>query len=235
MTIERMTCSLVELKLAGPDTEMAFSGYGAVFGNLDSYGDVIQKGAFARTIHEAKSSGLWPAMLEQHGGWGIAAGDLTPIGVWTDMDEDDVGLKLSGKFAPTPRGQEMYALMRMTPRPAINGLSIGYQAVKWRNRTTPEEPRRTLEEVKLWEISPVTFPANGKARVSSVKTDADPVEQIRNFERWLMHDAGLTRSDARVVINQGFKALLTTHDAGNEIAELAATFKRGLDILQPHH
>lgn len=212
--IERLNCGLVELKFSGA-SEMAFSGYGAVFGNIDSYGDVIEKGAFAKTIHEAKTTGQWPAMLEQHGGWGVTASDLTPIGVWTEMEEDDVGLRLAGKFAPTPRGQEMYALMKMQPRPAINGLSIGYRAIKWRDRSNPEEPRRTLEEVKLFEISPVTFPANHKARVSSVKS-GDPSEQVRNFERWLMLDAGLSRSEARVVINSGFKALLAMPDAGDE-------------------
>ena len=60
---ERLNCGLIQVKLAGPASEMSFTGYGAVFGNLDSYGDVIQKGAFAKTIHEAKVSNVWPAIL----------------------------------------------------------------------------------------------------------------------------------------------------------------------------
>ena len=68
MAIERASFGLREVKLAPPETEgMTFEGYGAVFGNVDSYGDVIQPGAFADTLAAAHKSGTWPAMLLQHG------------------------------------------------------------------------------------------------------------------------------------------------------------------------
>lgn len=222
-SFERLDFGLMDVKLAPSPTDMSFSGYGAVFGNIDSYGDTIQKGAFAKTIHDAKTSNQWPAMLEQHGGWGMSASDMTPIGVWTDLEEDDVGLKVAGKFAPTPRGMEMHALMKMTPRPAINGLSIGFLPIKWKMRSNPEEPRRTLEEIKLMEISPVTFPANGKARVGSVKS-GDCTE--REFERLLTQDAGFSRSHARIIINEGFKAFAATQDAGEDVQALMASLKQ---------
>ena len=43
---------------------MEFSGYGAVFNNVDSYGDLIVPGAFTKFLADVKS-GLqnWPAML----------------------------------------------------------------------------------------------------------------------------------------------------------------------------
>ncbi|MBK8916480.1 MAG: HK97 family phage prohead protease [Phycisphaerales bacterium] len=229
--MQRMTIPLCELKLAPPESKtMHFSGYGAVFGNVDAYGDVIQKGAFARTIHEAKSSGRWPAMLSQHGAWGMTAQDLTPVGVWSDLSEDDVGLKVEGDLAPTSRGQELHTLMKMKPRPAIDGLSIGFIPIKWRSRSKPEEPRRTLEEIKLMEISPVTFPANGLARVSDVKSAGGWTE--REFERWLMQDAGLTRSEARVVLTSGFKALQAMQDAGGEVLdEVTALLRRNLTAI----
>lgn len=222
--IERMAVVLNELKLAPSAAgEMTFTGYGAVFGNIDSYGDVIQQGAFAKTLHEARTSGVWPAMLEQHGGFGLSASDMTPIGVWTELEEDSVGLKVAGKLAPTARGQEMYALMKMEPRAAINGLSIGYMPVKWRMRSTPEEPRRTLEEVALREISPVTFPANGKARVSSVKS-GEFTE--RDLERLLTRDAGFSRSEALIIINEGFKSLPVTRDADEEVKAAAVLIQK---------
>jgi uncharacterized protein len=60
------------------------AGYGSVFGNVDSYGDVVAKGAFRKTIAEAKSGvGQWPAMLLQHGG--ESAEDKMPVGIWLDM------------------------------------------------------------------------------------------------------------------------------------------------------
>jgi HK97 family phage prohead protease len=223
--MERMLIPLSEVKFAAPDS-MEFSGYGAVFGNVDAYGDVIRPGAFAESLANARRTGIWPAMLSQHGGWGMTAQDLTPIGVWTDLSEDGIGLKATGTLAPTPRGQELHALMKMQPRPAIDGLSIGYIAKDWSPRSKPEEPRRTLKRIDLVEISPVTFPANGKARVTSVKSLAD---NERDFEAWLMRDAGLSRKDAQVVISRGFRELIRQRDAagqGSELSELASILRR---------
>jgi HK97 family phage prohead protease len=161
---------LAEIKFAADDGAEArsFSGYGAVFNNVDSYGDVIDAGAFKKSLGEARKSGAWPAMLLQHGGWGMNAEDMTPIGIWTEMDEDDKGLKVTGKLADTQRGNEVYGLLKMTPRPALNGLSIGYRARKFTMGTKAGEPRRRLHELDLVEVSLVTMPANPKARVGSV-------------------------------------------------------------------
>lgn len=228
--MERMLVPLGEIKFSN-DNAMEFTGYGAVFGNVDAYGDVIQPGAFADTLATARKSGVWPAMLSQHGGWGMTSQDLTPVGVWTDLAEDGIGLKATGVLAPTPRGQELHALMKMTPRPAIDGLSIGYIAKDWSPRSKPEEPRRTLKRVDLIEISPVTFPANGKARVLSVKSMPD---NERDLEAWLMRDAGLSRTEAKTVISHGFKALLRERDAAGdsgELDELAAALRRSASAL----
>jgi HK97 family phage prohead protease len=227
--MERMACGFVELKFAGAEAEMTFTGYGAVTGNVDAYGDVIAPGAFADTLANARRSGLWPAMLSQHGGWGMGADDMTPVGVWTDAAEDGKGLRVEGKLADTPRGRELHTLMKMTPRPAINGLSIGYIPKEWTARSKPEEPRRTLKKIELVEISLVTFPANSKARVHSVK-GLDMTE--REFERYLMQDAGFSRSEARQIINHGFKSLASKQDAGSGVDQVAQLIARNTSILQ---
>lgn len=223
--MQNLTCNLRELKFAADEgaQAMSFTGYGAVFGNVDSYGDVIEAGAFSKFLADVKSGEQpWPAMLSQHGGWQMSAEDMTPIGVWTDFAEDGHGLKVTGQLADTPRGLEMYKLMKMSPRPAIDGMSIGYIAKEWEPRSKPEDPKRKLKRIDLIEVSIVTRPANGKARVESVKNDWTE----RDFERLLTRDAGLSRSDALVVINQGFKSLIAMRDAGSsELAELAQALK----------
>lgn len=199
--MDRFDCAF-ELKLAPADTDtMTFTGYGAVFGNVDSYGDVIAKGAFANTIKQAKASNLWPAMLLQHGGWGVSADDMTPIGIWTELTEDDTGLLVEGTLADTPRGREMHTLMKMKPRAAINGLSIGYIPVRFKSRSSPEEPRRTLEEVKLMEISPVTFPANSKARVKDVK-QIEKFSTLSEAETYLRDVAGFSQRQAVAFVSR---------------------------------
>jgi uncharacterized protein len=218
---------LTELKLAPSNAEaMTFAGYGAVFGNVDSYGDVIKIGAFTETLREAKAAGQWPAMLLQHGGGflGGSAQDMTPIGVWSDLSEDGHGLKVEGKLADTPRGREAYALLKMTPRPAITGLSIGFIPKEWQMRARPEEPRRTLKKVDLVEVSLVTFPANSKARIGSVKA-AGLTEQ--DLMQWLVQAGGLSQREAQAIAGHGFKGLQAMREEGSvELAQLADALKR---------
>lgn len=201
--IERRSFGLGEVKVAD-ESEMTFSGYGAVFGNVDSYGDVIAKGAFRDTLIKAKSSGVWPVMLSQHG---FSEGGSTPIGVWTEMREDETGLWVEGKFAPTARGKEAHELLKMKPRSAFNGLSIGFRAKEWAVRTQPDDPRRTLKAVDLLEVSLVTFPANTKARVLNVKSEFNP----REIEDGL-RDAGLSRADSVKAVAI-FKSMLLRDEA----------------------
>lgn len=226
--MNRFECGILELKVAGGTEEapgMSFSGYGAVFGNIDAHGDVIEQGAFLDALSDAGKSGQWPAMLLQHGGW--EADSMMPVGVWTEMREDSIGLYVEGKLADTPRGKEIYSLLKMEPRPAINGLSIGYIAKEFALRTKPDEPRRTLKKVDLLEVSLVTFPANPKARISGVKSDIS----IRDAERAL-RDAGFSRTEAKSILASGYDAL-SLRDAeekdGKVIIEL---IKRNIETLK---
>jgi uncharacterized protein len=180
---------------------MSFDGYGAVFGNIDSYGDVIKAGAFSRYLADVKSGrSPWPIMLSQHGAAGLTAEDMTPIGVWTDLAEDGHGLRVKGRLADTPRGREVYELLKMQPRPALDGMSIGYIAKAYTPRTRPEEPKRTLTDIELVEISVVSRPANQLARVEGVKT-IEELASFREAEDYL-RAAGLTKSQAVALIAQ---------------------------------
>lgn len=224
----RTRTAITELKFAdNGGAAMEFEGYGAVFGNVDSYGDVIQPGAFKRTLREAKKAGTWPSMLLQHGGgWAGSAEDMTPIGVWTDFSEDEKGLRITGRLADTSRGREVYTLLKMEPRPAIDGLSIGYIAKKFENGTKPGEPRRKLTDVELLEVSLVTFPANPLARVDAVKSG----RTIRCAEQAL-RDAGFSAAEAKAICAGGFAAAAVVRDA-DEDAETAGALRRLIDTLK---
>ncbi len=205
----------LELKLAPGVAAGTFSGYGSVFGNVDSYGDVVAKGAFRDTLREWKTKGKLPPMLLQHGGgfFGGAAGDLVPIGVWDEMKEDDHGLLVSGHLIAmeTERAKQVYAAMQ---EGALDGLSIGFRVKQAKLGTKPEEPVRTLQKIDLAEVSVVTFPANGAATVDAVKSVDDWTE--RELEG-LLRDAGFSRRDAQIVIAKGFRAL---RDSAPEMGRL---------------
>jgi HK97 family phage prohead protease len=190
MPHESKMLPLGEVKFASGATGMRFEGYGAYFGNVDSYGDVIAKGAFSQTLKDAKKSGVYPAMLLQHGNW-LGGDDNMPVGVWDKMSEDDKGLVVEGVLADTQRGKDAYTLLKMEPRPAITGLSIGFRVKEMVLGTKPKEPRRTLTAVELFEVSLVTFPANDKARVTGVKSF-----NARDLEAALRSELKLSQADA---------------------------------------
>ena len=109
----------VSFEVKAVNDDGTLEGYGSVFGVKDSYSDVIQKGAFEASIKQHKANKSMPALLWQHD-----AGQ--PIGVWTEMSEDDNGLKVKGRLAmDTEKGKEAYALLKMG---AISGMSIGSQS-----------------------------------------------------------------------------------------------------------
>lgn len=136
------------------EEEGTFEGYAAVFGNVDSYGDVIVQGAFKKTLQER---GDRVKILWQHD-------PRQPIGKPLEMKETDFGLWVKGKIiTQIQKGQEVLALMK---EGVIDELSIGFRTVKkhW------DDGIRYLSEVKLLEFSPVTFAANDLARVTGVKS-----------------------------------------------------------------
>lgn len=233
--MDRINCGLIEIKLAPPDqttgvAAMSFTGYGAVFGNVDAGGDLIEPGAFAAFLADVKAGRQdWPAMMSQHGGMGLTTEDLTPIGVWTDFAEDGHGLKVEGTLADTPRGIEMYTLMKMQPRPAINGLSIGYIAKESIPRSQPHEPRRRLKRIDLVEVSPVTRPMNGKARVTNVKSVEDLYSLIE-IEDYLRQAGGFTRSEAKCLIARIRKS--DGAQAVDDLAQITAALTGNLNLMK---
>lgn len=143
------------LKLDGPpDDEGCFTGYAAVFGNVDKGNDVIEAGAFKKSLQENPEVPiLWSHDPEN------------PIGVSTYVVEDGKGLKVEGQLAmDVQRAREVHSLMKLG---AIKGISIGYNTVKRHFKGQI----RHLQELALGEFSPVVFPMNPLAEVDGVKAN----------------------------------------------------------------
>lgn len=194
-----------------------FEGYGSVFGVKDSYDEIVVPGAFAESLQAHKTAGTMPALLWQH-----RSGE--PIGIYTDMVEDSIGLKVTGQLAlKTVRGAEAYELMKMK---AITGLSIGYE-------TREDSYDRvtgilTLKRLDLWEVSPVTFPANPAARVQGVKS-IEQIENLRDAERHL-RDSGMSRTEAVAFIAR-VKSLGQSDSDGGDMQQIVEALKRRNAIL----
>lgn len=155
------------------------SGYASLFGVEDQTRDMVMPGAFRASLARRPPSAV--RMLFQHN-------PAQPVGVWEDIREDARGLYVRGRLSEgVAKSDDLRSLLRDG---AIDGLSIGFRAVKTRRDA---KGSRLLTEIDLWEISIVTFPMLTGARVAAA---AKPVIASAKMEpaRKLVAAAGMLRA-----------------------------------------
>lgn len=200
-----------------------FVGFASTYGNTDSYGDTIIKGAYTETL--AKHG--MPRMFFGHDSSAV------PLGKWTKAEDTDAGLLLTGEFTPgNALAQEVKAALK---HGTLDSLSIGYRLKKGDYTDTADG--RIIKNVShLAEVSIVTFPADKFARVdlSSVKSYADEIktmETIRDFESFLRDAGGFSKGAAQALTARA-KELFTLRDAGEgdkeaqKMAEILAKIQK---------
>ncbi|MAZ18393.1 MAG: HK97 family phage prohead protease [Ahrensia sp.] len=213
---KRLEHKFNRVELEGGDGTIA--GYASVFGAVDLGRDAVERGAFEKSLTARGATGI--RMLFQHD-------PAQVIGRWTAIREDAHGLYVEGKISTeVAKGREVLALLR---NGGLDGLSIGFRTVKARKEA--RSGVRRILEADLWEISVVTFPMLPQARVTAVKAGRLPT--AREFERWLVRDAGLTRSEAKAVIAGGFAQLRRRRDGAPDEPGLAETIRAAARHLQP--
>lgn len=151
----------VEFKI---DSEKnVLEGYASVFGNIDSDYEIMDKGAFKKTIKERVPAGLVKIMAAH--GWNL--NDV--MGSVTKAHEDDHGLHFTGKLSEAPSVQDSIIKMK---EGFINRLSVGFSTIKERldkETDANKRPLRHFTEVKWYEVSPVPFASNEEAVITDVK------------------------------------------------------------------
>lgn len=194
----------VPIHLKSVSDKGEFTGYASVFDVKDDYGDIVIKGAFAKSLVDWSADGKLPKMLWQHQ---VAE----PVGVYSKMVEDDRGLYVEGRIlvdaGPTER--RTYEHLKAG---SIDGLSIGYTIPSGGIEYDKGRDAYLLKQIDLWEVSLVTFAANPEATVEQVKS---ATQSERDFERFL-RDAGLSRSQAKGVVARGFAGLRDLREAETE-------------------
>jgi HK97 family phage prohead protease len=181
----------VPLDTKDVDDAGVIEGYASIFGNVDSYGEIVEPGAFIKSLEKSQKTGRKIKMLWQHD-------PHQPIGVWDDLAEDKKGLRVRGRLLidQSPKAREAHGLLQAG---ALDGLSIGYRTIK----SSPKEGKQgiiSLNELDLLENSVVTFAANERARVEVVKSilDAGQLPTVREFEG-LLRDAGFSKAKAAAI------------------------------------
>jgi uncharacterized protein len=142
----------LKMEIKGISEEGSFEGILSPYGNTDHGGDVVEPGAYTKTLKERGNEVplLWQHMEE------------CPIGLLTLEDRAD-GLYCKGQIRmELPEGKKAHICLKHR---IIKGLSIGYQTVK----DSIENGVRHLKEIRLFEGSVVTFPMNDLAMVTAIK------------------------------------------------------------------
>jgi uncharacterized protein len=219
--VEHKNLSLADCEIKLEGTVGTFAGYASVFNKVDSYGDTILPGAYKDTLSQ---HGM-PKMLILHRSYEL------PIGKWLDAGEDAKGLYVKGELTPNlSMASDVGAALK---HGTLDGLSIGY-ALKKGDYTPSDkvEGGRIIKKIShLSEISPVTFPADGFARIdlSSVKTEIETIETIKDFERYLREAGNFNRDMCKMLIAQA-KIIFGQRDADNIInTKTINTLKQRLD------
>lgn len=206
--MERKSLSLSDAQFKLESDGAGFVGYASTYGNVDSYGDTIIKGAYNETLAK---NGL-PKMFFGHNSSAV------PIGKWVKSEETDAGLLLYGEFTPgnSLAGEVRAALKHGT----LDSLSIGYRLKK--GDYTESDGIRTIKNVSLLaEVSVVAFPADKFARVDLTSVKSIDFEALlpeckteRDIEK-LLRDSGLGKWEAMAIISR-VKAVMDGRDSPNE-------------------
>lgn len=158
-----------------------FTGYASVFGNVDLGGDIVEPGAFKRTIEHTK--GQVPILFMHD--------PTKPVGLGASATEDGKGLLVEGDLdMNTQLGRETYSGMKMG---YISQMSIGYKAIKKEYK----DGARHLQEIAMPEYSLITkgFAMNPEADITQVKADFNAAlteaiaEDDLRERRWQIQDA----------------------------------------------
>jgi HK97 family phage prohead protease len=194
-----------EFEIKQVTEEGQLEGYASTFNNKDRGDDIVEPGAFTKTIAAAEKKGRLPKMLDHHN-------LREPVGAWDFFKEDRKGLFAQGHLVlAVQRAKELHALLQ---EKVMDGLSIGFKAVKF--MIDEKSGVRRLMEVDLFEVSIVTLGMNPKALVTGVKGYEGMIENVREFESFLREVGGFSRKEAKLLTGHGFKELLVQRDAGEE-------------------
>lgn len=172
----------------------SITGYASTFDREgDSYGDVVAKGAFKRTLAEWRAKGKPIPLLYGHN----STDPMANIGKITDAYEDERGLYVRAEFDPDNE-TAMY-VRKLALEDRLFTFSFGYGVRKSGYVTINGERLRELQDIDLYEVSVVLTPANPHAVVTSVKGEGgnDELDETVKYGRALLNAIGALESADR--------------------------------------
>jgi HK97 family phage prohead protease len=194
------------LKLKSVSDQGVFTGWAAVYNNVDLGGDVIQPGAFAKTL---QSNPTVPVLWQHRVSEPVGTGRLSDGGK---------GLQIEGSLVlEDPLAQRALAHLRAQ---SVKGLSIGYDIIQ---ADTASDGNRLLKELRVWEVSLATLPMNTAATITSVKALGDVLPLLSELTDVDLKDS---QTLAQLVGISAQLARLFPDDGDDEAAAPAAAAAR---------
>ncbi len=210
-----------QLKIEDADTQKGIiRGFASTFGNIDLGDDVVDPGAFKKTLQESK--GIIPILADHNPskqiGWNVRA------------EENEKGLFVEGKLnMESEYAREKYGLIKQALELGANmGLSIGYSVIK----AIPDKERpsiRRLKEIKLYEYSVVTFPMNTAAMVTMAKSFSQ-VNTQDDFVQTIIKESK-ERGLSTFALIEALQTFAAANSVKDEPTELGHSLDRLLNAL----
>lgn len=193
----------VTFELKASKSKREIEGYASTY-EKDLVGDVIQKGAFTKTIAERLPKNQIK-ILWQHD-------QNRPIGRPIHMQEDSKGLYIVGRLTEGVKdADEAIALIQDG---VVDTMSIGYDVIK--DGLSEDGQTRYLKELRLYEFSPVTFPANPQANIISVTKGLDELLAGINLK-----ELDILTKDGRILSAKNIATIESAVQALTEILDMA--------------
>lgn len=186
-------------------------GVASVFGNIDSYGDVMIKGAFAETLAEYKDAGDSVPFMWSH----ESSDPFAYVGELTDTKETDEGLEFEAKFdMDNPTAAQVYRLLKGR---RLREFSFGFIPRETEQTERDGEPVREVKSVELLEVSVVHVGANRATRVV----------EVRSHPEGKADDEGEAPEDTAAIIAAIRSAAETIVTAAGTIADKVGELDKG--------
>lgn len=210
---------------AGPVSDNEVEGLASAYGNIDHAGDIVERGAYKRTLDRFNSSTKSMPFLAHHR-------HDKPIGRIIELRDSDEGLYFKARFSDSHDGQNVRSQFLDG---TLDSFSIGYRVLQKQSDRVNDRKVLRLKEIALHEISAVTFPCNELAKLTAVKGDIassypdlslEDQQLVADFAATLVCKSALSDEEVAEVIAEG-EALLTAADeivAAKQIADADLQF-----------
>lgn len=217
---------------AGPINDNEVEGLASAYGNIDHAGDIVERGAYKRTLDRFNASAKGMPFLAHHR-------HDKPIGRILELRDSDEGLYFKARFSDSHDGQNVRSQFLDG---TLDSFSIGYRVLQKQTDRVNDRKVLRLKEIALHEISAVTFPCNELAKLTAVKGDIassfpdlslEDQQRVADFAATLMSKSVMTDEEVAEAIAEG-EALLTAVDetvAAKEIADAEAGIDTKFDDL----